>query len=73
MLDGGDIAVILLITFIRIRRHLYSEFLGLLCRSLDLALFYGRRSIQEDLDYFLPFLKNFLCCIAPHDDIIQVL
>ncbi|KAK4823430.1 hypothetical protein QYF61_002116 [Mycteria americana] len=42
-------------------------------RSLDLTLFYGKTSFQEDLDYFLPFLKNFFCCIAPHDDVINVL
>ncbi|KAJ7400205.1 hypothetical protein BTVI_107419 [Pitangus sulphuratus] len=40
--------------------------------SLDLTLFYGKTNLQEDLDYFLPFLKNF-CCVVPHNDTINVL
>ncbi|KAJ7423305.1 hypothetical protein BTVI_10311 [Pitangus sulphuratus] len=28
---------------------------------------------EEDLDYLLPFLKNFLCCVVPHNDVINVL
>jgi len=36
-------------------------------------LFYGKISFQKDLNYFLPFLKNFFCCVAPRDNVINVL
>ncbi|GAB0204952.1 hypothetical protein GRJ2_002960800 [Grus japonensis] len=39
----------------------------------DLTLFYGKTSFQKDLDYFLSFLKNFFCWVAPYDDAINVL
>ncbi|GAB0175750.1 hypothetical protein GRJ2_000040200 [Grus japonensis] len=42
-------------------------------RSLDLTSFYGKTGFQKDLDYFLPFLKNFFCCVAPYNDVINVL
>ncbi|KAJ7399555.1 mirror-image polydactyly gene 1 protein [Pitangus sulphuratus] len=45
----------------------------MLPRSLDLTLLYGKISLQEDLDYLLPCLKNLLCCAAPHDDVINEL
>ncbi|GAB0183397.1 DNA mismatch repair protein Msh3 [Grus japonensis] len=42
-------------------------------RSLDLALVYGQSGFQKDLDYFLPFLRDYFCCVAPYDDVINVL
>lgn len=44
-----------------------------LCRSLHSILFYGKTGFQKDLDYFLPFLKNFFGCIGLHTGIIDVL
>lgn len=36
----------------------YSQKLGLLCRSLNFTWFHVKTGFQEDLDYFLPFLKR---------------
>jgi len=36
-----------------------------------LILSYGKTGFQKDLDYFFPFLKNFLSCFAPHYDVIM--
>lgn len=33
----------------------------------------GETSLQMNLDYSLSFLKNFFCCITPHNDVIDVL
>ncbi|KAF4804503.1 hypothetical protein TURU_007286 [Turdus rufiventris] len=42
-------------------------------RSLDLTLLYGKTILQDDVDYLLLLLKNFLCCVAPHNDFTDVL
>ncbi|KAJ7397593.1 hypothetical protein BTVI_134082 [Pitangus sulphuratus] len=41
--------------------------------SLDLTSLYGKTRFQEDLNYFVACLKNFLFCVPPHDDVINVL
>lgn len=41
--------------------------------SLELSLLYGKTGFQTDLDNLLPFLKNFLCCVVPCDNVSQVL
>jgi len=51
----------------------YSPKLDLLCRSLDFTLFNGDINFHKDLNYFLPFLKNFCCCVAPYNDVSNVL
>jgi len=51
----------------------YSPKLDLLRRSLDFTSFNGETGFQKDLDCFLSFLKNFLCCVTPYNDVINVL
>jgi len=51
----------------------YSQKLDLLHRSLDFTSLNGETSFQKDLNYFLPFLKNFLRCVTPYNDVIDVL
>jgi len=33
----------------------------------------GKTSFQKDLNYFLPFLKNFLHDVTPYNNVIDVL
>ena len=51
---------------------LRSQELDLFCRSLDLALFYGKISLQKGLDYSSPFSNTFLRCVAQHNDVVSV-
>jgi len=51
----------------------YSQKLDLLRRSFDFTSLNGETGFQKDLNYFLPFLKNFLCCVTPYNDVIGVL
>lgn len=37
------------------------------------TLWQNQISFQKGLDYFLPFSKNFCCCIAPYKDMFNVL
>jgi len=45
----------------------------LLSRFLDLTSFNGETGFQKDLNNSLPFLKNFLRCVTPYNDVIDVL
>ena len=51
----------------------YPQKLDLLRRSLDFTSLNGETGFQKDLNYFLPFLKNFLCGVTPYNDVIDVL
>jgi len=51
----------------------YSQKLDLLCRSLDFTSLNGETGFQKDLNYFLPFLKNFLRGVTPYNDVVDVL
>lgn len=50
----------------------YSQKRDFLGRSLDLNLLHSKSGLQKDLDYVLPFLTSFLCCVPPCDDVINV-
>lgn len=39
----------------------------LLCRSVDLASFYGQSTFQKNQNYSFALLKHFFCFLAPHD------
>jgi len=51
----------------------YPQKLDLLRRSLDFTSLNGETSFQKDLNYFLPFLKNFLRGVTTYNDVIDVL
>ena len=51
----------------------YTYELHFLCRSFHFASLNSKISSQKDLDYSLSFLENFLCYIAPHSNVIDVL
>ena len=51
----------------------YSKELDLLCKSLDHTLLCGKWFFKEDLNSFFPFLKNFIYCVASHNDVDNVL
>jgi len=51
----------------------YPQKLGLLLRSLDFTSLNGETCFQKHLNYFLPFLKNFLHGVTPYTDVIYVL
>jgi len=51
----------------------YSQKLDLLRRSLDFTSLNGETGFRKDLNYFLPFLKNFLHCVSLYNDSIDVL
>jgi len=51
----------------------YSQKLDLLRKSFDFTLFNDKTGFQEGLNYFLPFLKNFLHCVTPYNDVTDVL
>jgi len=51
----------------------YPQKLDLLRRSLDFTSLNGETGFQKDLNYLLPFLKNFLRCVTPYNDVIDVL
>lgn len=40
---------------------------------LDLTFLFSKTGFQKGSNYFLPFPKNFLCCFAPHNDVINTL
>jgi len=72
---GGDIAVTLLTTSIGIWQCTFchfSEKLDLLCRYLDLPLFYGITMFQKKMNDFLSFLR-YLCHFIPYSDVINLL
>lgn len=43
-----------------------------LVSSSHLTLLYSKTGFQKGSNYFLPFPKNFLCCVAPHSDVINI-
>ncbi|CAM9654082.1 unnamed protein product, partial [Bubo scandiacus] len=42
-------------------------------RPLNFLLLDGKSSLQEDFNYLLSFLKDFLSCVPPYNDIINEL
>jgi len=73
LLVGGDVAAILWhpLGFDSIHPAFLSPKTGTLPQNL--TSLNGKTSFQKDLNYSLPFVKNFLCCVTPYNDVIDVL
>lgn len=80
LLAGKETVVILLITPIVMRQCPACHFIPknwISCAGpLTLPFFFFvivESSFQKDLDYPFAFPRYFLCCVAPHNDIVDVL
>jgi len=75
-LFGGDIVMILLITSIRMLWHLSCHFIPrnwISCSGLMILLHLIANQLSKRFGVFLSFFENFLCCVAPHNNITNVL